>query len=59
MGRISAPVAAIAISAGLLGIAVVSAFLWLLYFGGLSLLVALILTAVRFLGNLAAPRLSI
>jgi hypothetical protein len=57
LGRISAPVAAVAISAGFFGIAFVSAFRWLLYLGGLSLLVALIMTGVGLLRNLRTPEI--
>jgi hypothetical protein len=57
IGRISAPVAAVAISGGFFGIAFVSAFRWLLYFGGRSLLVALILTGVGLLRNLRTPEI--
>jgi hypothetical protein len=46
LARISAPVAAVAISGGFFGLAFLPGFQWLLYFGGLSLLVALILTGV-------------
>jgi len=57
LSRISAPVAAVAISGGFFGIAFVFAFRWLLYFGGLSLLVALILTGVGLLRNLRTPEI--
>jgi hypothetical protein len=55
LARISAPVAAVAISGGFFGVAFVSAFRWLLYFGALSLVVALILTGVGLLRNLRTP----
>jgi hypothetical protein len=55
LARISAPVAAVAISGGFFGVAFVSAFCWLLYFGALSLVVALILTGVGLLRNLRTP----
>lgn len=55
LARISAPVAAVAVSGGFFGIAFFPAFRWLLYFGGLSLFVALVLTGVGLLRNLRAP----
>jgi hypothetical protein len=53
LARISAPVAAIAISGGFFGLAFFPAFQWLLYFGGLCLLVALFLTGIGLLRNIA------
>lgn len=55
LARISAPVAAIAVSGGFFGVAFFPAFRWLLYFGGLSLVVALVLTGVGLLRNMRAP----
>jgi hypothetical protein len=52
LARISAPAAAVAISGGFFGIAFFPEFRWLLYLGGLSLLVALLLTGVGLLRNL-------
>jgi hypothetical protein len=52
LARISAPAAAVALPAGLFGIAFVPGFRWLLYLGALSLLVALILTGIGLLRNL-------
>jgi hypothetical protein len=49
LARISAPVAAVAVSGGFFGVAFFPAFQWLLYFGGLSLIVALVLTGVGLL----------
>jgi hypothetical protein len=51
LARISAPVAAVAVSGGFFGVAFFPAFQWLLYFGGLSLIVALVLTGVGLLRN--------
>ena len=55
VARISAPVAAVAVSGGFFGLAFYPAFRWLLYFGGLSLLIALGLTGVGLLRNLHLP----
>jgi hypothetical protein len=52
LARISAPLAAVTVSGGFFGLAFFPEFRWLLYFGGLSLLVALITTAVGLLRNL-------
>jgi hypothetical protein len=54
LARISAPVAAVTVSGGFFGVAFFSQFRWLLYFGGLSLFVALLLTGVGLLRNLRA-----
>jgi hypothetical protein len=58
LARISAPVAAVAVSGGFFGVAFFSEFRWLLYFGGLSLIVALILTGVGLLRNLRPPEIN-
>jgi len=50
--RLGAPVAAIATSGGFFGLAFVPAFRWLLYLGGLSLAVSVVLTGVGLLRNL-------
>jgi hypothetical protein len=55
LARISAPIAAIAVSGGFFGIAFSPGFRWLLYFGGISLFVALIITGVGLLRNLREP----
>lgn len=55
LARISAPLAAIAVSGGFFGVAFFPGFRWLLYFGGLSLFVALVLTGVGLLRNMRAP----
>lgn len=52
LARISAPVAAVAVSGGFFGVAFIPAFRWLLYFGALSLVVSLMLTGVGLLRNL-------
>ena len=49
LARISAPVAAVAISGGFFGLAFRADFRWLLYFGGVSLAVAVLLTGVGLL----------
>lgn len=54
VARIGAPVAAIMVSGGFFGIAFFPGFRWLLYFGALSLVVALVLTAVGLLRDLRA-----
>ena len=46
LARISAPVAAVAISGGFFGLAFLPAFRWLLYFGAASLVVAVILAGI-------------
>jgi hypothetical protein len=46
LARISAPVAAVAISGGFFGLAFRPAFQWLLYFGAVSLVAAVLLTGV-------------
>jgi hypothetical protein len=55
LARISAPIAAVTVSGGFFGVAFLPEFRWLLYFGGFSLFVALVLTAVGLLRNLRAP----
>lgn len=52
LARISAPVAAAAMSGGFFGLAFSAGFRWLLYFGALSLAVAVVLTGVGLLRNL-------
>ena len=54
LARVSAPVASVAVSGGFFGVAFVPEFRWLLYFGGLCLLVSLVLTGVGLLRNLRA-----
>jgi|SRR6266850_609099 len=54
LARISAPLAAVAMSAGLFGVAFVPAFRWLLYLGAISLAVSVILTGIGLLRNLRA-----
>jgi hypothetical protein len=49
LARISAPAAAVAMSAGLFGVAFLPGFRWVLYFGALCLVVSLVLTAVGLL----------
>jgi hypothetical protein len=55
VARISAPIAAVTVSGGFFGVAFFPAFRWLLYFGGVSLFVALVLAGVGLLRNLRAP----
>lgn len=52
LARLSAPVAAITVSGGFFGLAFFPEFRWLLYFGGLSMIVSLLLTGVGLLRNL-------
>jgi len=54
--RLGAPVGAIAVSGGFFGLAFFPGFRWLLYFGAVSLFVALVLTGFGLLGNLRSPR---
>ena len=49
LARISAPVAAVAISGGFFGLAFQPNFRWLLYLGGVSLLTAVVLTGLGLL----------
>jgi hypothetical protein len=58
VARIGAPLAAVTVSGGFFGIAFFPEFRWLLYFGALSLFVALVLTGVGLLRNLCAPETS-
>jgi hypothetical protein len=58
LARISAPVAAVTVSGGFFGVAFSPEFRWLLYFGGLSLFVALVLTGVGLLRNLRRPEIN-
>jgi hypothetical protein len=53
LARVSAPVAAVAISGGFFGLAFLPTFRWLLYFGAASLIVAVGLTGV---GLVRRPR---
>jgi hypothetical protein len=55
LARISAPVAAVSVSGGFFGVAFYLAFRWLLYFGGVSLVVAVVTTGIGLLSNLRAP----
>ena len=52
LARGAAPLAAIAASGGFFGVAFFPAFRWLLYFGALCLIVAVLLTGVGLLRNL-------
>jgi len=52
LARISAPLTAIGVSGGFFGVAFFAEFRWLLYLGGLSLFVAVVLTGVGLLRNL-------
>ncbi len=55
LARISAPVAAVAVSGGFFGLAFLPGFRWLLYFGGANLIVTVVLTAIGLLRNLRSP----
>jgi hypothetical protein len=52
LARISPSVAAVVVAAGFFGLAFDPAFRWLIYTGGLGLLISLLLTAVGLLRNL-------
>jgi hypothetical protein len=53
LARLSAPLAAVAISGGFFGVAFLPGFRWLLYLGALSLGVSVVLTGI---GLLRRPR---
>jgi hypothetical protein len=55
LARISPPVAAVTVSLGFFGVAFFPACRWLLYVGGVSLVVAVVTTGVGLLRNLRAP----
>jgi hypothetical protein len=55
LARISAPTGAVTVAGGFFGVAFFPGLRWLLYFGGLSLFVAVVLTGVGLLRNLRAP----
>ncbi len=52
MARISAPLAAVLVSGGFFGLAFFPAFRWMLYLGGLLLVLSLLLTGIGLLRNL-------
>jgi hypothetical protein len=52
LARIAAPLAALLVAGGFFGLAFEPGFQWLLYAGGLSLLISLVLAAVGLLRNL-------
>ena len=58
VARISAPIAAITVSGGFFGVAFFPEFRWLLYFGGLTLFIALLLTGIGLLRNLPASEVN-
>jgi hypothetical protein len=49
VGRLSAPIAAVAFSGGFFGLAFIPGFRWLLYLGALSLVISIVVTAVGLL----------
>jgi hypothetical protein len=51
LARIAAPVGTLALSGGFFGLAFQAEFRWLLYFGALAMLVAVVLTAVGLFKN--------
>ena len=51
LARICAPAAAVAMSAGLFGVAFLPGFRWVLYAGAICLVVSLVLTGVGLLRN--------
>ena len=52
LARISAPLAAVFLSAGLFGVAISASFRWLIYLGALSMLTALLLAVVGLIRGL-------
>jgi hypothetical protein len=52
VARIGAPVAAVALSGGFFGLAFSPTFRWLIYFGALAMLSALVITAIGLLRNI-------
>ncbi len=52
VARIGAPVAAVALSGGFFGLAFSPTFRWLIYFGALAMLIALVITAIGLLRNI-------
>lgn len=53
LARIAAPLAAVAVSAGFLGLAFLPGFQWLLYFGAACLFFATVLSGIGLLRNLS------
>jgi hypothetical protein len=60
IARICAPLAAVFLAAGFFGVSISASFRWLIYLGVLSMLSALLLTALGLMrdlrGNAQAPR---
>jgi hypothetical protein len=54
LARISAPLAAVFLSAGLFGVAISASFRWLIYLGAVSMLTALLLAVVGLIRGLRA-----
>ena len=52
--RIAAPVAAVTVSGGFFGLAFADGFRWMLYTGGLLLVLAVLITAIGLLRNLGS-----
>ena len=57
LARIAAPFAAVAVAGGFFGLAYFPAFRWLLYLGGLSLVVSVLLVGVGLLRSGRTPAL--
>ena len=55
LARLCGPIAAIAVSGGFFGLAFFPEFRWLLYFGGSSLVIALLITGFGLLRNPGTP----
>jgi hypothetical protein len=55
LARFAAPLASLAVSGGFFGVAYGPGFRWLLYFGGLCLFLAVLLTGVGLLRRASAP----
>jgi len=55
VARIAAPLGAIVLSGGLFGVAYSTSFRWVLYLGAIAMLVALVITGLGLLRDLAHP----
>jgi hypothetical protein len=56
IARICAPLAAVLLSAGFFGVAIAVSFRWLIYFGVLSMLIAVLLTVLGLIRDLRDER---
>jgi hypothetical protein len=55
LARVTAPVAAVALSGGFFGLAFLVSFRWLIYVGALAMLTALVITGIGLLRNIRDP----